>query len=66
MPATGLLVEVHVLHELHTRGHWCARCSLPSALRIPLVGICPATCTVVLRSASFWCEDCGHQWNERQ
>lgn len=57
------VVELHVLDEMLTVGEWCPHCNLPSAVRLPFVGIAPASCEVVLRAATFACQDCGANWN---
>lgn len=63
LPA-GKTVEVIVLDELLTAGHWCPHCALPSAVRLPFAAVDPTTCMVITRAATFDCQDCGRQWNE--
>lgn len=63
MPA--LTVEIHVLEELLSTGEWCHHCLLPSAVRLPFVGIDPATLGIILRAATLACQECGRNWNER-
>lgn len=60
----ALVVEIHVLDELMTTSEWCHHCLLPSAVRLPFVGIDPATCRTVMRAATFACPECGRHWNE--
>lgn len=59
-----VLIEIHVLDAHLTVGEWCPHCSLPSAIRLPFVGVDPATLNVVLRAATFACRACGQHWNE--
>jgi hypothetical protein len=57
------IVEMHVLDELLTTGEWCHHCLLPSALRLPFIGIDPATLETLIRAATFACTECGRSWN---
>lgn len=60
-----LVVELHVLDTDLTVGEWCHHCLLPSAVRLPFVGIEPSTLRIVLRAATFACPECGRHWNEK-
>lgn len=61
----ALVVEIHVLDELLTTGAWCHHCLLPSAVRLPFIGVDPSTMRTVMRAASLVCPDCGRNWNEK-
>lgn len=60
----GLVIEVHALHELLTIGEWCPHCLLPSAVRLPFVGVDQVTLRPVVHGATFLCQDCGRHWND--
>jgi len=63
MPA-ALVIEIHVLDDDLTTGEWCDHCLLPSAVRLPFVGVERATMRTVLRAATFTRSECGRDWNE--
>lgn len=70
MPSVGrrqgnvVVIELHVLDSDLTIGEWCPHCNLPSAVRLPFVGVEPSTLRIVMRAATFVCQDCGRHWND--
>lgn len=60
----GAVIEIHVLDECLTTGEWCEHCMLPSAVKLPFIGVCPFTMRTLMRCATVVCQDCGAHWNE--